>query len=82
MQSSTVIYNWLSFKVLEVVDDKLEKADVTFVKFSDDDETEEEFGLTPEQMPKLIFFDNQIPVKSKSNMKYSAGKTRIKWLGL
>ena len=53
----------MSFKVLEVVDDKLEKTDVTFVKFSDDDVAEEEFGLTPEQMPKLIFFDNQIPVE-------------------
>ena len=58
----------MSFKVLEVVDDKLEKADVTFVKFSDDDVAEEEFGLTPEQMPKLIFFDNQIPVKQDHNM--------------
>ena len=50
------------FQVLELVDDKLEKTDVTFVKFADDDVAEEEFGLTTDQLPKLIFFDNQIPV--------------------
>ncbi len=51
------------FQVLEVVDDKLEKTDITFVKFSDDDVALEEFGLTEDDLPKLIFFDNQIPVK-------------------
>jgi hypothetical protein len=56
---STVKYD---FQVLELVDDKLEKTDVTFVKFADDDVAEEEFGLTTDQLPKLIFFDNQIPV--------------------
>jgi hypothetical protein len=60
----SVILNSKSFfQVLEVVDDKLEKTDITFVKFSDDDVALEEFGLTEDDLPKLIFFDNQIPVK-------------------
>ena len=49
-------------QVLELVDDKLEKNDISFVKFSDDEVALEEFGLTEDDMPKLIFFDNQIPV--------------------
>ena len=71
----TVCIICLSFsivpQVLEVVDDKLEKTDVTFVKFSDDDFAEEEFGLTEEDLPKLYFFDNQIPVKYLENRHWT-----------
>ena len=62
------------FQVLEVVDDKLEKTDITFVKFSDDDVALEEFGLTEDDLPKLIFFDNQIPVKKLIAIKLKSPK--------
>ena len=54
---------------MELVDDKLDKndADVSFVKFSDDEVALEEFGLTEDDLPKLIFFDNQIPVNNPNN---------------
>jgi hypothetical protein len=67
------------FQVLEVVDDKLEKTDITFVKFSDDDVALEEFGLTEDDLPKLIFFDNQIPVKNTNRDKIKISQAFFKF---
>ena len=52
-------------KSLEAVDDKLDKfdkQDIMFVKCSDDGITEE-FGYEKEQMPLLVYFENQIPME-------------------
>ena len=43
------------FKNLELVDDKLDKLNVPFVKFSDESVAKEDYGIS--EFPKLVFFD-------------------------
>jgi len=75
---STLFFN--SSQVLETVDDKLEKTDISFVKFNDEDYAEEKYGITEDDLPKLLFFDNQIPVQFPSDAKISEEKDVTSWI--
>ena len=58
---------WEIVKALELVDDKLDKIEVPFVKFPYTNVAKREWDI--ETFPTLVFYDRQIPVEFPSDGK-------------
>ena len=65
-------------KSLELVDDKLDKLNVPFVKFADPEVAKEEYGL--DTFPQLLLFDRQIPIEFPSDAKLTDEREVFSWL--
>ena len=66
------------FKSLEHVDDKLDKLNVPFVKFSDPSVAKEDYDI--DELPKLMFFDRQIPIEFPKDGKLTDDREVFNWL--
>ena len=66
------------FKSLELVDDKLDKLNVPFVKFSDPSVAKEDYAIN--ELPKLMFFDRQIPIEFPKDGKLTDDREVFNWL--
>ena len=65
-------------KSLELVDDKLDKLNVPFVKSSDPKVARDDYNV--QELPKLIFFDRQIPIQFPSDGKLKDEREVFSWL--
>ena len=65
-------------KSLELVDDKLDKLNVPFVKFTDPEVAQEEYGI--DSFPQLILFDRQIPIEFPADAKLTDEREVFSWL--
>ena len=55
------------FKALELVDDKLDKLNVPFVKFANTEVAKADYDIT--ELPKLVYYDRQIPIEYPADGK-------------
>lgn len=65
-------------KALELVDDKLDKLNVPFVKFANPEVAKEDYGI--KELPKLMFFDRQIPITYPSDGKLTDEREVFNWI--
>ena len=66
------------FKSLELVDDKLDKLNVPFVKFANPSVAKDDYDI--QELPKLMFFDRQIPIEFPSDGKLTDDREVFSWL--
>lgn len=65
-------------KALELVDDRLDKLSVPFIKFSNPEVAKDEYDI--QKLPKLMFFDRQIPIEYPSDGKLTDDREVFNWI--
>lgn len=65
-------------KTLENIDDKLDKQDVPFVKFSNTEVAKGDYGI--DTFPQLLFFDRQIPIAFPPDGKLTDERDVYTWV--
>ena len=70
--------NWEVVKALELVDDKLDKLEVPFVKFSNTKIAKRDWDV--ETFPTLVLYDRQIPIDFPSDGKLTDDREVFNWI--
>ncbi len=65
-------------KNLELIDDKLDKQKIPFVKFSDVGVAKKDYGIT--ELPQLVYYDRQIQVNFPSDGKLTDERDVYNWI--